>query len=70
MTVDVQARPASYANPLPARSGLAGADVQRARNTLVELTRESRGLEDAGGRVLARLRRFVVGDAEELHSRS
>ena len=45
---------------LTARSSIAVADVELARHTLVELA-ESRPIEEAGERVLARLRRFVVG---------
>lgn len=73
MALDLTARPLrrSPTAPLriPARSAIAGADVELARHTLAELAEET-ALEATGGRVLDRLRRLVVGDAEELNSRS
>jgi hypothetical protein len=71
MTVETPSRPATVSSPsrLVARSSIATADVERARNTLAELA-EPTAFEDAGVRVLARLRRFVVGDPAELNSPS
>lgn len=54
---------------LAARSSVATANVELARHTLATLA-EPHPIEDAGERVMARLRRFVVGGPEELNSRS
>ncbi len=54
---------------LAARSSIATANVELARHTLADLT-EIHPMEDAGERVMARLRRFVVGNPDELNSRS
>ncbi len=68
MTLETEGRPATTRarGRLTARSSIATADVELARSTLVELA-EPRPIEDAGGRVLARLRRFVVGDGDTLN---
>jgi hypothetical protein len=57
------------AGRLTPRSSIAVADVERARHTLAELA-EPNPVEEAGERMLARLRRFVVRDVEDLNSRS
>jgi hypothetical protein len=69
VTIEIEAPSAPTASRLTARSSIAVADVELARHTLATL-HEPQPLEDAGGRVFARLRRFVVRDAEELSSRS
>lgn len=69
MALDLSARPTPVVPRLPARSAVAGANVQRARHTLAELT-ESSALEVTGSRVIDTLRRFIVRDSESLHSRS
>lgn len=71
MTLEIEGRPATArtAGRLTARSSVAIADVELARHTLVELA-DPKPIEEAGERVLARLRRFVVGDPEAITSRS
>ena len=69
MAIEIEARPTPFARRLPARSAVAVADVALARRTLVELTTESRGFEDAGARMLGRLRR-LVGEPEGVRPRS
>jgi hypothetical protein len=73
VALDLTARPV-FRSPtapirVPARSAIAGADVELARHTLAELHEET-AFEATGGRVLERLRRLVVGDPEELNFRS
>lgn len=74
MTLEFRtARPAPASSPTAARltprSSVAIADVELARHTLAELA-EPNPVEEAGERMLARLRRFVVRDVEALNSRS
>ncbi|HVL53842.1 MAG TPA: hypothetical protein VM344_06230 [Vitreimonas sp.] len=71
MTLDLKGRPTTptTAGRLTARSSIAGADIELARNTHAELV-EPNGLDDAGEWVISRLRRFVVGDADTFQSRS
>jgi hypothetical protein len=68
MTLETGGRPATTRarGRLTPRSSIAVADIELARYTLVELA-ESRPIEEAGERVIARLRRFVVGDADTLN---
>lgn len=54
---------------LAPRSSVATANVELARHTLADLA-EIHPMEDAGERVMARLRRFVVGNPDDLNSRS
>lgn len=69
MAIDLTAHRAPAAPRLTARSSIADANVELARHTLVEL-REPLAIEEAGERVLARLRRFVVKLSAEPDSRS
>ncbi len=69
MAIEIQARPTPFATRLPARSAIAVADVALARRTLVELTAQPRGFEDAGSRMVERLRR-LMGEREGTRSRS
>jgi hypothetical protein len=69
VTIDVEAPSAPSASRLSARSAVAVADVELARNTLSNLL-ERPPIEVAGERVIARLRRIVVRDSDGLHSRS
>jgi hypothetical protein len=55
-------RPAPTLIRLLPRSSIATANVELARLTLAELAEPARGLEEAGTRVLARIRRIVKGD--------
>lgn len=64
MTVEFDARFAPSMIRLPARSAVAGANVELARNTLAELVDHRQSFEITGERVLARLRRLVVRDDE------
>lgn len=69
MAIDLTAHAAPSAPRLSARSSVAAADVELARHTLVEL-REPMAIEEAGERVLARLRRLVVRISADPDSRS
>lgn len=74
MTLEFRtARAALPASPpigrLAPRSSIATANVELARHTLADLA-EPHPIEDAGERVMARLRRFVVRTPEDLNSRS
>jgi hypothetical protein len=70
VTLELESRPTTRTpGRLTARSSIATANVELARRTLVDLV-ESNPLEDAGERVLARLRRFVVRDPASVASRS
>jgi hypothetical protein len=69
LTLEMQARVAPSVNRLSARSAIATADIELARHTLAEL-HETPSLEDAGERVLARLRRFVVRVPQETDTSS
>jgi len=62
VTLEVMERPAPTLTRLLARSSVPTANVELARRTLSELTQPARGLEDAGGRVLAKLRSIVARD--------
>lgn len=64
MTLDVMERPAPALIRLPSRSAIATANVELARRTLAELTEPTRGLDDAGARVMATLRRLVARDED------
>ena len=59
MTLDVMERPTTTLPRLTPRSSVATANVELARRTVAELEQPPQGLEEAGIRVLARLRQFV-----------
>ena len=59
MTLDVMERPTPTFPRLMPRSSLATANVELARRTVAELAQPPQGLEEAGSRVLARIRQFV-----------
>jgi hypothetical protein len=64
MTLDVMERPAPTVTRLLPRSAVATANVELARRTVAELAQPPQGLEEAGSRVLAKLRQFVGRDLE------
>jgi hypothetical protein len=55
-------RPAPTLPRLLPRSSIATANVELARRTVAELAQAPHGLEEAGNRVLARLRQLVGRD--------
>lgn len=74
MTLEFRtARPAPSPSPSPARlaprSSIAIANAELARRTCADLPEVS-PVEEAGERLFARLRRFVVRDTDTLDSRS
>jgi hypothetical protein len=64
VTLDVMERPTTTIPRLMPRSSLATANVELARRTVAELAQPPQGLEEAGSRVLARLRQ-IVGRTED-----
>jgi len=70
VTIEVEAPRAPTPSRLSARSSIAIADIELARHTLVDLQDAPIGFEDAGARVLSRIRRLVVGNMDTLDSRS
>ena len=64
MALDVMERPAPTLVRLLPRSSVATANAELARRTLAELAEPARGLDDAGARVLATIRRIVHRDED------